>query len=161
MRRNQALIMYGKIFSSLFTGSMYGAGSAQFAIMAYVIANMKPDKTVGFQVELNVADLANRIGESPKVIQEAIDYLCSPDPQSRSEEAQGRRLVKLGTFDYRVVNGVKYDQIKTEEERREKNRIRQQRFRKSRPAANESRYLAAQRAGASQEELDRITAEGT
>jgi uncharacterized phage protein (TIGR02220 family) len=122
--------MYGKIFSSLFTGSMYGAGSSKFALMGYVIANMKPDKTVGFQVELNVKDLASRIGETQEVIQEAIDFLCAPDPESRSEAEEGRRLVKLGAFDYKVVNGVKYDQIRNEEERREKNRIRQEKFRK-------------------------------
>jgi len=164
--------MYGKIFSSLFTGSMYGAGSAKFALMSYVIANMKPDKTVGFQVELNVVDLANRIGESEKVIQDAIDFLCAPDPESRSEAEQGRRLVKVGKFDYKVVNGVKYDQIKSEEDRREKNRLRQQKFRSQSnknpmkkpagkaPHPNELAYLKAEKEGATQEELDRIVTDG-
>lgn len=133
--------MYGKIFSSLFTGSMYGAGSCKFALMAYVIANMRPDKEVGFQVELNVLDLANRIGESPEAIQAGITYLCSPDPNSRSGGEDGRRLVKVGAFDYRVVNGTTYAALRSEEERREKNRVRQERFRSNKPRKSKIRPL--------------------
>lgn len=121
--------MYGKIFASLFTGSMYGKGAPAFSVMSYVIANMRPDKTVGFQVELNVKDLANRIGESEETIQKAIDFLCSPDPLSRTSTAEGRRLIKVGAFDYQVVNGMHYFAIRNEEERREKNRIRQEKHR--------------------------------
>lgn len=122
--------MYGKIFASLFTGSMYGAGSPKFAVMSYVIANMQPDRDVGFQVELNIRDLASRIGEPVEVIQGAIDFLCAPDIESRSKDEEGRRLVKIGSFDYRVVNGKAYAEIRNEEQRRENNRIRQARFRK-------------------------------
>jgi hypothetical protein len=121
--------MYGKIFSSLFTGSMYGAGAPAFTLMSYVIANMRPDKEVGFQVELNIKDLSNRIGEPEGVIQKAIDYLCAPDPHTRTSGDDGRRLVKVGTFDYRVVNGVHYAEIRNEEERRERNRLRQKKHR--------------------------------
>lgn len=121
--------MYGKIFASLFTGSMYGAGSPAFALMSYVIANMQPDSVVGFQVELNVRDLANRIGEPEAVIQGAIDYLCAPDSQTRTAAEEGRRLVKIGAFDYRVVNGVHYAELRDEEERRERNRVRQSKHR--------------------------------
>lgn len=116
---------------------MYGAGSPAFALMSYVIANMKPDKTVGFQVELNVKDLANRIGESEETIQKGIDFLCAPDDQSRSSEGEGRRLIKIGSFDYRVVNGVHYAEIRNEEERREKNRLRQIKHRLKIPASQE------------------------
>lgn len=108
---------------------MYGAGAPAFSLMSYVIANMRPDNTVGFQVELNVKDLANRIGEPEATIQRAIDYLCAPDPLTRTPGEDGRRLVKIGTFDYRVVNGVAYAEIRTEEQRRERNRERQARHR--------------------------------
>jgi hypothetical protein len=153
--------VYGKIFSSMFTGSMYGAGSPVFALMSYVIANMRPDSKVGFQVELNVKDLANRIGETPETIQKAIEFLCSPDSDSRSMEAEGRRLVKVGAFDYQVVNGIKYYQIRNEEERREKNRIRQQRHReKARQIPvggySSTAYEAAERAGSTPEQLGQI-----
>lgn len=117
--------MYGKIFASLFTGSMYGAGAPAFSLMSYVIANMKPDREVGFQVELNVKKLSDTIGEPEAVIQRAIDYLCAPDGHTTTPAEDGRRLVKVGTFSYRVVNGLHYQEIRNEEERREQNRIRQ------------------------------------
>ncbi len=110
--------MYGKIFASLFTGSMYGKGAKAFALMAYVVANMKPDKEVGFQVELNSKDLANRIGEPEEEIKSTIEFLCAPDPESRTPSEDGRRLIKIGTFDYQVVNGVHYAAIRNEEERK-------------------------------------------
>jgi hypothetical protein len=156
--------MYGKIFSSMFTGSMYGAGSPVFALMSYVIANMRPDKEVGFQVELNVKDLANRIGETEETIQKALDHLCAPDGESRTSKEGGRRLVKIGSFDYRVVNGVQYAELRNEEERREKNRIRQQRHReklKKTPlmGSSSAAYQLALNNGASQAQLDAIGTE--
>jgi hypothetical protein len=121
--------MFGKIFESLFTGSMVGAGSHVFAVWSYVIANQRPDRKVGSQVDLNPRLLAAIIGEKQERIQEAIDFLCSPDPESRSRAEGGRRLVQLGQFSYKVVNGEKYRQIRNEEERRIQNREAQQRYR--------------------------------
>ena len=121
--------MYGKHFDSMYSGSMVGAGFAVFSIMGYVIANMKPDRVVGFQVDLNTKILSATFGEDEGKIAGAIEYLCQPDPESRTAAEEGRRLVKVGAFSYRVVNGVKYDKIRNEEERREQNRQAQIRHR--------------------------------
>jgi hypothetical protein len=121
--------MYGKSFDSKYTGSMVGKGFASFALLDYVIANMKPDKTVGFQVDLNSKILATVFGEPEESVVKAIEFLCAPDPKSRTTTEEGRRLVQVGTFSYRVVNGVKYDKIRNEEDRREQNRVAQQRHR--------------------------------
>lgn len=122
-------IMYGKHFASMYCGSMVGAGFAPFSVMGYVIANMKPDKTVGFQVELNSKLLATIFGEEEASIIRAIEFLCAPDPSTRTQGEDGRRLVKVGTFAYRVVNGEHYNRIKNEGDRREQNRQAQTRFR--------------------------------
>lgn len=116
--------IYGKTFSSMYERSMVGAGAAAFAVWGYVIANQTPDKVVGMQVTLNPKLLAVIIGEPESVIDGAIKFLCAPDPKSTTPDDGGRRLVKVGMFDYRVVNGKKYASIRDEEERREKNRIR-------------------------------------
>lgn len=151
--------MFGKIFESLFTGSMIGAGSPVFAVWSYVIANQKPDKRHGSVVELNPKLLAAVIGEKQEVIENAIKHLCSPDPDSRTREKEGRRLVKLGQFDYQVVNGEKYRLIRSQEERRAQNRAAQQKFRqKSKPLSGEGAYLKLVR-DHGQEEADRIWAE--
>jgi len=129
--------MYGKLYSSMYSGSMVGKGSMAFAVMGYVIANMRPDKEVGCQVELNPIVLATILGEPEARVQQAIEFLCAPDVSSRSEEQEGRRLVKLGPYDYLVVNGMKYRQMRDEEERREKNRTQMATYRSSMKVAGD------------------------
>lgn len=111
--------MYGKIFESLYRGSMVGAGSPMFAVWGYVIAHMRADVVVGAQVELNPALLAFILGDKREVIESVIQRLCDPDPASTSKEEEGRRLVRIGEFAYRVVNGPRYMSIRCAEERRE------------------------------------------
>ncbi len=139
---------------------MVGAGCHVFALMGYVIANHKPDKVVGGQVTLNPKLLSVVFGEDESRIQEAIDYLCSPDPKSRNKAEEGRRLVKIGEFEYKVVSAAIYRQIRNEEERRESNRVAQEKFRKkpkpSKPLKAETIYCEAERNGATIEQLDNI-----
>lgn len=111
--------MYGKFFASTYTGSMYGAGPDVFAVWGYVIAN-----AVDGQVELNPRLLSATLGASEERILAAIDFLCSEDPHSRSTIDNGRRLVKEGTFAYRVPTHEHYRSIRNEEERREYNRLK-------------------------------------
>lgn len=111
--------MYGKIFASTFTGSMYGAGVDVFAVWAYVLAN-----TYESQVELNPMMLAAALGSTPDKVEQAIAFLCAPDPRSRSKTEEGRRLIREGEFAYRVPNFDAYRKIRNEEERREYNRVK-------------------------------------
>lgn len=124
--------MFGKFFASTFTGSMMGAGPAVFAVWSYVIANTEVD---GF-VELNPKLLAAIIGAPIEEMQAAIDKLCAPDPNSRNPEEEGRRLVKEGTFRYRVVSHAIYRALRNEEERRAYNREKQRESRKRRRVNN-------------------------
>ncbi len=134
--------MYGKHHATMYEGSMIGAGAVAFAVMGYVIAKQVPDRTVGSQVELNPKLLAMILGEPEKEVLKAINYLCSPDPNSRSPESGGRRLVKLGTFAYQVVNGAKYMAIRDQESRRAQNRTAQAKFRlKGKPISGEVAHI--------------------
>lgn len=108
---------------------MFGAGAVVFAVMGYVIANQEPDRVVGSQVELNPKLLAAILGEPVKDVEKAIEFLSAPDKESRSKEEGGRRLVKIGQFAYRVVNGKKYLEILDRAERREYQRIKQAEYR--------------------------------
>jgi hypothetical protein len=105
--------MYGKFFSSTFTGSMYGAGASSFAVWGYVIAN-----TVDGHVELNPKFLAPIIGTEEDEVRRAIDYLCSPDANSRNPEHEGRRLLPIGPFMYSVPSHRHYHGMRDENERR-------------------------------------------
>jgi hypothetical protein len=150
--------MYGKHFASLYEGSMIGAGATVFAVWGYVIANQEPDRRVGSQVRLNPKLLAAIIGESENEMAKAIAYLCRPDPRSTTKDKDGRRLIKLGEFDYQVVNGAKNRAIRDEETRREQIRQAQRRSRikKSLPLAGAREYEEAARNGATPAELDAI-----
>jgi hypothetical protein len=106
--------MYGKYFSSTFTGSMYGAGPIVFAVWGYVIAH-----TVKASVELNPKMMAPIIGCTPGEIVAAIAFLSSPDPDSRNKAEEGRRLVKDGQYQYRVPSHDHYNHIRDEADRRE------------------------------------------
>jgi hypothetical protein len=117
--------VYGKIFESTFTGSMYGAGPTVFAVWAYVIATTNIDH----EVELNARLVAGCLGAKPEDVEAAIKYLTDPDPASRSPDHGGARLRHLGGFIYSVVNHEKYKGIRNEDERRAYNRDAQARRR--------------------------------
>lgn len=118
--------MYGRIFETLYKGSMVGAGSATFAVWCYVIANMRADDTVGAQVDLNPALIGFILGEKEEVVEWVIERLCAPDPKSTNKAEEGRRLIKLGQYSYRVVSGADYMSIRNEEDRREYFRVKKQ-----------------------------------
>lgn len=109
--------MYGKFFASTFTGSMVGAGPVPFAVWGYVVAN-----AVEGQVELNPRLLSAIIGTTPEQIEAAIEYLCAPDPKSRTKDYEGRRLIREGEYAYKVPNHKTYRNIRNQIERREYNR---------------------------------------
>src|SRR5262245_49131406 len=114
--------MYGKHFASMYTGSMIGSGALVFAVMGYVVACQEPDRKLGSVVELNPRLLGAVFGEEAEHVAEAIAYLCKPDPESRSKESGGRRLIRVGQFLYQVVNGAKYRAVRDLEARREQTR---------------------------------------
>ncbi len=115
----------------MYEGSLVGKGPVVFAVMGYVIANQKPDRQLGSQVRLNAVLLATIIGTERKEIEKAIDFLCAPDAESTTPDNEGRRLVRVGQFDYQVVNGAKYLAIRDEEVRREQNRVAQAKHREA------------------------------
>lgn len=117
--------MYGKIYESMFYGSMRGSGGAFFAIWSYIISHMKPDGNHGMKVEINPEVIAFLIGEPESVVKEKIALMCAPDPKSRSKEEEGRKLRSLGEYTYLVINGAAYNKIRNDVERREYNRVKQ------------------------------------
>jgi len=118
--------MFGKHFSSMYTGSMVGSGTLAFAVWGYCIANHDQD---GF-IEVNPKLLATIFGDTtPEEIQAVLDQFCEPDKQSRTPEQEGRRLTKEGPFLYHMVNAVKYRKLKDLDARRRQNREAQRRRR--------------------------------
>lgn len=114
--------MFGKAYASMYTGSMLGAGMHIFAVWGYILANCNRDGSV----EINPRLAAVQLGGTDEMVDQALAYLCAPDPTSRSPDEEGRRLVSEGPFLYRVVNYLQYRKIRDADERREYLRIKQQ-----------------------------------
>jgi hypothetical protein len=148
--------MYGKSYESMYAGSLVGAGLNVFAVWNYIIT-----KSRAGCVEINPKLLAFTLGGTEKEVDDALKFLQRPDPISRSKAEDGRRLVKEGQFQYRVVNWEFYQRIKNEDDRREYNRRKQAEYRaKSKPLKNEAAAVKAASNG-DMAEHDRLAAEGT
>lgn len=151
--------MFGKVFGSMYEGSLVGKGALTFAVMGYAIARAHPVKDK-MQVTLNPTIIAASLGESvPDVIQ-TIEFLCSPDPDSTTKAEDGRRLVRLGAFEYWLVNGMKYRAIRDEEQRREQVRTavarhREKKKRRTPRLAGQLQADKMERNGAAREEVEK------
>jgi hypothetical protein len=159
---------YGKLYDRLYSGSMVGKGCVLFALMPYVISKQYPasrEHDAPMLVELNANLLALIFGATEEEVVRAIEFLCSPDPKSRSKAEEGKRLVREGEYLYRVVNGRYYRELADEERLAEnarkytkKWRARQMLKARHVPGAGEREYIAAFDRGASEEELEAILA---
>lgn len=104
---------------------MAGAGGTVFAVWAYILAHADRDGSV----ELNPRMVSASIGDDPSQVVSAIKYLSSPDPDSRTENEEGRRIVKTGQFVYEIVNYLEYATLRSSDEIRENNRRKQAEYR--------------------------------
>jgi len=126
--------MYGKIFETMYTGSLVGAGPTVFALMPYIVTHCNAE---GY-VEINPKLVSVIIGTTEDEIKHAIDYLMGEDSDSRSEEEGGRRIIQEGAFLYRVVNYAKYRALRDADTRREQTRERVKRWRQKHKECNSS-----------------------
>jgi len=120
---------YGKIWKTMFTGSMVGAGPTAFAVMTYAIATAD----MRDRIDLNPTLLAAIIGTTEEDIKKAIVYLCSEDPQSRTKNTEngktGVRLIKEGQFQYHIPNRAKYCMMQSERDAQKVSRRSSRKYR--------------------------------
>lgn len=119
--------MYCKLFASLYQGTLRGRTN-ELLVFTNLLAHC--DQT-GI-VDKHFRAIAEEVGLTAEEVKESISNLESPDPESRSPEESGARIVKLDghrAWGWRVVNYGKYRSIKNEEDRRVQNRLSQQRWR--------------------------------
>jgi hypothetical protein len=124
---------WSPLFSSMYTGSMRGKLYEQ-AVWTFMVVNKDRFGVVDF----SVAYIAESTGVDPATVRAVIDRFCLPDPDSRSQIAEGRRLEALADrgFGWRVVNHDTY-----------RERARRQLYDAQRTASGEdAKRKAAQRA---------------
>lgn len=134
--------MFGRTYESMYHGSMRGAGSPMFALWGYIISHQKPGADDDYYVELNEEELRDNIGEKIEVIQTVMALLQSPDKKSRTKKEEGRRLVKVGEYAYRVVNGAHYQRLADDQARRDYNKIKQREYRSKDKASSNGQTVS-------------------
>ncbi len=133
--------MYCKLFASLYQGTLRGR-SNEILVFTNLLAHAGRDGTV----DKHFRAIAEETGLTMEEVKEAIEVLESPDPESRSPEENGARIVRMDehrVWGWKIVNYGKYRAIRSEEDRAEQNRLAQQRWRdhnkQSKPASATSK----------------------
>ena len=109
--------MYGKVFASMFDGSMYGHWQAIVTLQQMIVL-ADQDGTVDMTAEA----LSARTSIPLEIIAVGIAELEQADLKSRTPDEDGRRIVRLSPsrdWGWRIVNYRKYRAIRTAEERRD------------------------------------------
>lgn len=130
--------MYAKLFASLYQGTLRGK-SHEILVFTNLLAHC--DST-GL-VDKHFRAIAEETGLTVDEVKAAILVLESPDEESRSPDADGARIMRVDdhrAWGWQVVNYLKYRAIRSEEDRREQNRMAQERFRnKNKPASSKGK----------------------
>lgn len=107
---------YTPVFSSIYDGTLFGKWPT-----AVVWASLLPLVDAKGEIDLSYEAIAGRTGWPMDLLRAGINDLMQPDPDSRSDAEEGRRLVLLDPsklWGWRVVNVQKY-----RERSRDQNRV--------------------------------------
>lgn len=119
--------MYCKLFASLYQGTLRGR-SDEILVFTNLLAHCDASGCV----DKHFRAIAEETGISIERVKAAVLVLESPDEESRSPDADGARIQRLDdhrVWGWKVVNYGKYRAIRNEEDRKEQNRLAQERFR--------------------------------
>lgn len=119
---------FGKVFESIFGGSLHGQLEATCVMQALII--LSDDE--GF-VDLTFRAFVGRTGWPEAFVRKGMHELMSPDPNSRTPGCEGRRILPVVPADasepdevngWVLVNYQKYERLATKEGKREADRKR-------------------------------------
>lgn len=131
--------MYAKIFASLFGGSMRGQSDV-ILVFVNMLATCDADGTVDKTQRV----IADETGLPLERVQTALAVLESPDPDSRTPDLEGRRIVRLEehrSWGWSIVNYAKYRAMRDDESRREQVREAVRKYRKNHPKKQAERVI--------------------
>jgi hypothetical protein len=124
--------LYAKVFSSLYQGTLRG-NSHGILVFTNLLAHCDKEG----HVDVHPRAIAEEVGLTIEQVRATLLELEGPDEESRTPDEGGRRIIRLDehrAWGWRVVNYVKYREIKNEEDRRESNRLAQARWREKNKA---------------------------
>jgi hypothetical protein len=110
--------MYAKVFSQIFDGTLCTVGPWE-ALVTFQQLLILADQEGS--VDMTTTAISRRTTVPLEIIEKGIAALLLPDPESRTPDEGGRRIVPLSegrAWGWRVVNYKHYRQMKREEDRR-------------------------------------------
>lgn len=114
--------MYAKVFSHMYDGTLCTRGPWQALVtfqQLLVLANQHGE------VDMTADAVSRRTTIPMEIIKIGIDALLQDDPDSRTPDENGKRIVPLvdgRSWGWRIVNYIHYRSLKREEDRREYHR---------------------------------------
>jgi hypothetical protein len=114
--------MYGKVFSQMYEGSLYGQWEAIVTFQQMIVLC----DAEGY-VDMTPPAIAARTSIPLDIILKGIELLESPDKYSRTPDCDGRRIELVDPnrpWGWRIVNYLKYRQMASAEDKREADRKR-------------------------------------
>lgn len=114
--------MYGKLFRQMFRGTLASVGPWQ-ALVTFQQFIILAD--AGGIVDMTADAIARETTIPLEVIKIGIETLERPDPESRSPDHEGRRIIRLNdsrSWGWHIVNYAHYRKLRSEEEKREYHR---------------------------------------
>lgn len=115
---------YTKLFNTMILSTIWTAPDHVRIVWVTLLALADMDGVV----HASVPGLAKAASVDVESCREAIQHLSEPDPDSRTKEHEGRRIIEVDGG-WWLVNYEKYRRMMSKEDQREKNRIRQERWR--------------------------------
>ena len=110
--------MYGKLFLGMYDGTLATVGPWQ-ALVTFQQLIILADKE-GI-VDMTPEAIARRTTIPLEIIVYGLETLEKPDPQSRTPDEEGRRIIRLSDsrpWGWRIVNYAHYREIRSAEDRR-------------------------------------------
>lgn len=110
--------MYGKLFASMYDGSLAMVGPWE-ALVTFQQMIILADYE-GF-VDMTAEAISRRTIIPLEIIKKGIEVLEQPDAQSRDSSHNGRRIERISDerdWGWKILNYTKYRQIRSAEERR-------------------------------------------
>lgn len=119
--------MYGKIFDSMYTGTLYGHWEAIVTFQQMIVL-----ADADGVIDITPAAISARTSIPLEIITKGIEVLEAPDEHTRTPGHEGRRLERLDAhrpWGWHIVNHEKYKLLIDADTVREQNRERQRRHR--------------------------------
>lgn len=118
--------MYGKLFAQMYDGTLGTRGPWQALVTFQQLIILADQDGV---VDMTAEAISRRTTIPLEIVRIGIAALEEPDPDSRTPDEEGRRILRLSgdrAWGWSIVNYDKYRKIRTAEDRREYMRLYQQ-----------------------------------